>query len=151
MLYSVNTRRYLPGDNARYRVGPMEESPLYHAGTLATRLRAAMGHAGITQQELSRRSGVKQPVISRILAGRQERCSDVVKLAIACGVRPEWLAEGQGPMVDPVPPAVREAMAEDYKMRAMADLFATLPEEAKDLVLKAVAATQELVKKAGGS
>lgn len=55
--------------------------------------------AKISQKELEARSGVRQQIISRLEQGVQDETPQVVQLAIACGVRPEWLAMAQG---DPV-------------------------------------------------
>ena len=68
------------------------------------RLREARRHAGMTQVELSAKSGVPQTTIST--AERLgNRSTDTVAYARACGVSPVWLASGDGPMVlDPVTP-----------------------------------------------
>lgn len=65
----------------------------------AERLKAARQYAGLTQKQLADRSGVPQPNISRIERGGQDSSAHLVGLATACGVRPEWLASGQEPMV----------------------------------------------------
>lgn len=68
--------------------------------TLAERLKAARKFAGLTQKQLEEKSGVTQQTISNIEQGIQDKSTDVVKLAIACGVRAEWLSEGVGEMAD---------------------------------------------------
>jgi len=62
------------------------------------RLKAARKAAGLTQEALGALSNVSQKTISKIERGAQERSTEVVKLAAACEVRPEWLANGSGPM-----------------------------------------------------
>ena len=62
-----------------------------------TRLRAARKFAGLTQQELSKKTGIPQSTIStaeRIGGGSAE----TVTYAQACGVAPNWLANGEGNM-----------------------------------------------------
>jgi len=49
----------------------------------------------LTQEELARASGVSQKTISKIERGDQAASSAVVQLARACGVTPDWLAEGR--------------------------------------------------------
>jgi transcriptional regulator with XRE-family HTH domain len=68
--------------------------------TLGERLKLAMEYAGLHQKALEAASGVKQQIIHKIVSGKQLTSAHTVKLAIACGVRPEWLAEEQGVMVD---------------------------------------------------
>jgi phage repressor protein C with HTH and peptisase S24 domain len=66
--------------------------------TIAHRLQEAMNGAGITSQsELARRSGVPQPTINRILngVGKQGPATQTLKkLAAACEVSFQWLADG---------------------------------------------------------
>ncbi len=62
------------------------------------RLRAARKHAGLTQQDLSKRTGIPQSTIStaeRLGSGSAE----TVTYALACGVSPSWLATGEGEML----------------------------------------------------
>lgn len=69
--------------------------------TLASRLKKARNYARLTQAQLSERSGVKQQMISKLELGQSFETSKLVELAIACGVRPEWLATEQGEMEAP--------------------------------------------------
>jgi phage repressor protein C with HTH and peptisase S24 domain len=66
--------------------------------TISLRLRTAMNSAGIpSQSALARLSGVPQPTINRILhrTGRHGPATDTLgKLAVACGVSFQWLANG---------------------------------------------------------
>lgn len=66
--------------------------------TLADRIKAARTRAGLNQPALSSLSGVKQQVISKLERGIQKETADIVKIAKACGVRPEWLDAEDGPM-----------------------------------------------------
>ena len=68
--------------------------------TISLRLQEAIDRAGIkSQSELARRSGVPQPTINRILhrPGRHGPSTEALrKLAAACGVSFQWLADGTG-------------------------------------------------------
>lgn len=68
--------------------------------TIGLRLQEAMHRADIkSQSELARRSGVPQPTINRVLnrGGRHGPAMETLKkLAAACGVPLQWLADGTG-------------------------------------------------------
>jgi SOS-response transcriptional repressor LexA len=66
--------------------------------TIALRLRKKMNEKDLSENELSRRSGVPQPTIHRILNGDSNtpRKATVEKLARTIGVTPEWLLFGPG-------------------------------------------------------
>lgn len=67
-----------------------------------TRLRTARKHAGLTQAELSKATGIAQSTIST--AERVGNSSgDTPVYAKACGVDAHWLATGQGAMFTPPP------------------------------------------------
>lgn len=82
--------------------------------TLGERLKAAREHAGLTQQELESRTGVKQATISKIELGKSETTTFAVQLAVACGVRAEWLALGLGKMQEGLKPD-ETALLEKYR------------------------------------
>lgn len=65
---------------------------------LSERLAKAMEHARLNQIQLATNSKVSQQTISKILLGKQKKSADLVKLALACGVRAEWLSEEDGEM-----------------------------------------------------
>jgi transcriptional regulator with XRE-family HTH domain len=64
------------------------------------RLFAARTHAKLTQTQLAKAAGVSQGTLGE-LEWSYDGSAAVVRLAMACGVRPEWLAEGSGDMLDP--------------------------------------------------
>jgi transcriptional regulator with XRE-family HTH domain len=68
------------------------------AETLSARVRSALQSAGMTQAELARRVGVKQPSVNDWLSGKTQRLKHetAVKVAAALGVRLEWLVWGRG-------------------------------------------------------
>lgn len=117
--------------------------------TIGSRLKIARKYAKLTQEKLSERSGVKQAMISKLETNKSRETSSIVPLAVACGVRPEWLHSDDGPMVgdsteaSPVQPAPQKAATnpdlELYMPRVQheADLvccYRGLDEDAKDLL-----------------
>ncbi len=68
--------------------------------TLATRLRAAMEHAGLNQKQLEARAKLSQGYTSRVLSGQRVHLDAVRidRIATACGVDFEWLSTGKGGM-----------------------------------------------------
>lgn len=107
--------------------------------TLGERLRKARKHAGITQPQLAEISGVAQQTISKIERGVQQSSTEIVSLAGACGVRPEWLDKGIGPME--APKANEEAPAygakEDEELKMYLDVIEAVDEmlEAENIVV----------------
>lgn len=67
---------------------------------LSERLRIARKRAVLTQAQLAEKSGVKQQMISKLETGRSQETADIVPLAIAMQVRPEWLSTGKEPMTE---------------------------------------------------
>lgn len=69
--------------------------------SLAKRLTAAMARAKLTQAELARACGVKPPSVHGWLSGKAKflRGENLLSAARALGVRQQWLATGDGPMV----------------------------------------------------
>jgi len=65
---------------------------------LGSRLKQARLAAGMSQKDLSVKSGVVQQVISKIELGIVKTTSDVVSLAQSVDVTAEWLDSGDGPM-----------------------------------------------------
>jgi transcriptional regulator with XRE-family HTH domain len=111
----------------------------FHAMTLAERLKSARTHAGLTQKELEEKSGVPQQMISKIENGRQETSAYLVNLAVACGVRPEWLAMDLGEMVDGLYVA-------DEKIKRAVLLMQDLPDYAVDEAIKSIDTVAKLTK-----
>ncbi len=66
--------------------------------TLAKRLRYAREQAGLSQSSLARRVGIKPQAIQIIEAGQVHRPRNIVEIAAALGVAPEWLLLGKGRM-----------------------------------------------------
>lgn len=66
--------------------------------TLAQRLKMAMDEAGHTQASLATAAGMAQPSVWKILDGVTKKPRNILELARALGVRPEWLSKGEDPM-----------------------------------------------------
>lgn len=65
---------------------------------LGDRLYSVMQQRGWSEGELSRRSGIKQPTIHRIITGESKdpRQGNVERLAFALGIDAAWLRSGKG-------------------------------------------------------
>lgn len=68
--------------------------------TFSERFLAAIAHAGISQKQLGEDTGCSQPTLSKIASGKSQSSTFTVQIAKRCGVRPEWLAMGEGEMTD---------------------------------------------------
>ena len=79
--------------------------------SLGARLKLARDRAGLTQQQLQIQCGVSQKTISKIERGDQAVSTATVQLAQACGVRPEWLAAGEEPMLPGAAHAIEQVRA----------------------------------------
>lgn len=66
--------------------------------TLAQRLIRTRTEAGLKQTDFVEGAGVSQQTISNLEKGIQKTSTDIVAIAIRCGVRPEWLDSESGPM-----------------------------------------------------
>ena len=64
--------------------------------TLSERLTALMAEKGLSQAELARMIGVKQPSIFKILSGQTLNPKNILEIATALGVNPHWLKTGEG-------------------------------------------------------
>lgn len=67
------------------------------------RLRKAREYAGLSQAQLAEHIGISQPAISQLEKGDGTGSEFTVQFAVRCGVRPEWLATGELPMVNAFP------------------------------------------------
>lgn len=66
--------------------------------TLADRLKSARKEKGLTQKALGDAVGVSQAAIQKIEAGKAKETTKLTDIAVALGVRPEWLSDGSEPM-----------------------------------------------------
>lgn len=80
---------------------------------------------------------MSQQTISNIESGIQDKSTDVVQLAVGCGVRPEWLGLGTGEMVDGL-------YVEDEKIKKAVLLMQEMPDYAVDEALKSIDSMSKL-------
>ncbi len=66
--------------------------------TIAERLKDAREAAKLTQPELAAKAGVSQGTIGNIESGLRKRPRDLLSIAAALEVSPEWLETGKGQM-----------------------------------------------------
>ena len=64
--------------------------------TLAERLAALMTDKGLSQAELARMTGLKQPSIFKIVSGQTLNPKNILEIATVLGVNPHWLKTGEG-------------------------------------------------------
>lgn len=66
--------------------------------SIAARLIVARTRRQLTQEEVAKRAGVTQGTIGNIEADIRRNPRELLAIAAAVGVRPEWLRDGKGPM-----------------------------------------------------
>lgn len=66
-------------------------------GTLADRVRQTREDLGLSQEQLAYKAGVSQGTIGNIESGLRKKPRELVKIATALEVRPEWLDTGATP------------------------------------------------------
>lgn len=64
--------------------------------TFSERINYAIKLAGVSQSQLAERVGLSQPAIQKLTSGKATSSRKVVEIAAALGVRPQWLAYGDG-------------------------------------------------------
>ena len=64
--------------------------------TLSERLTSLMNEKGISQAELARLIGIKQPSVFKILNGETRNPKKILEIATALGVNAHWLKTGEG-------------------------------------------------------
>jgi transcriptional regulator with XRE-family HTH domain len=67
--------------------------------TFSERVRSRRKDLGMSQVELARKAGLSQTTISDIERGRNDGSRELMPIAKALKVRPEWLADGTIPML----------------------------------------------------
>lgn len=89
------------------------------AMSIGARLRLARNRAGMTQKQLEAVSGVKQQIISGLETELYSETADIVQLATALNVSPQWLATGHGPIepITPTPPVIESNVAPGPEIR----------------------------------
>lgn len=118
--------------------------------TYGERLEKALKHANLTQAALAAIVGVDQngkprvtqANISKIITNPKNTGSKhTARFARACGVSEDWLAYGEGEMLDGI-------YVHDEKLKRMLMIAQELPEYAKDRAIKELADLAEFVEHA---
>ena len=112
--------------------------------TLAERIIQARHHAGLTQKELAKRTELSQQAVSMLETGKQKATTEIVTIAVVCGVRPEWLALEQGEMLNI--PMVN--IDNDKKLQQLLLLARELPEYGKDKAIQELADLAQFIRTA---
>lgn len=107
--------------------------------TLSDRLKKARKHAGLTQVQLAEKSGTTQQTISNIERGIQDGSGELVSIAIACGVRAEWLEQKHGSMI-------LAYSTTDPRMGNTMKVLESLPPDAQAYFIQNVDETAEFIK-----
>lgn len=109
------------------------------------RLKLARTHAKLSQAELADRAKVGSQVnVSKLERSEAEGSEFTVQYAMACGVRPEWLAMESGEMIDGL-------YVHDERMKRALLLMQEMPDYAVDQAIKSVDSIAELVKSANAA
>jgi phage repressor protein C with HTH and peptisase S24 domain len=96
-MVTVGQLRYHDRDVAINTFVMQERCPITVVSTLAERVKQRREELGYTQKRLAELSGVKQTAIANIEAGTRSSPRSLVEIAVALGVRPEWLKTGRSP------------------------------------------------------
>lgn len=86
-------RDYYPNTNVLQGL-----SPITRVKTLAERAAWARTQLGLTQDQLAQRAKVSQGTIGNMESGTRKKPRDLLTIAEALGVRPEWLESGRAPI-----------------------------------------------------
>ncbi|CAK0751420.1 hypothetical protein CCP3SC15_1780002 [Gammaproteobacteria bacterium] len=91
--------------------------------TLGERVVIARKAKGMTQGQVAMAAGMTQTMLSRIERGEAQSTKDIVSLAGALGVRPEWLDREEGEMYAPMERSrgIKEALDEVASAVARSD------------------------------
>lgn len=79
--------------------------------SIGTRIKQARKAAGLSQQALCQKIGVKQPTLSQLESGDSSTTVHIGKFADALGVNALWLETGRGSMTSAVDPTLQRIMA----------------------------------------
>ncbi|EMH6405810.1 helix-turn-helix transcriptional regulator [Providencia rettgeri] len=71
--------------------------------TFAERLKMALEASSMSQEQLAKAVGISQPAVAKLVSGRAKSSTKSLEMAIALGVNPAWLVNGEGHIRDGVP------------------------------------------------
>lgn len=129
--------------NKYYCLTAKKVNPMILVMNLAQRLVIARKHAKLSQKALAEKLAglMTQQNISLLELGVIQGTEHIVPLAIACGVRPEWLAIEHGEMVDGL-------YVENEKIKKAVLLMQDMPDYALDEAIKGLNSVSKLSKMA---
>ena len=144
-------QQYLPVNTARQYADYMD------AKTFGERVKAARGAAGLTQVQLAAKAGIGQSAISSIEGGSSKwtRGANLLRLAAALDVDPDWLETGKGSQRSNTGPtyqqfaAVLSELSPDNRRRLLGLARSLLADQAKPSIANAYPAAPKPVVKIG--
>lgn len=77
-------------------------------GTIGSRIRDVRESKKLTQTQLAKLAGVSQGTIGNSESGLRDRPRELLKIATALGVNPQWLEDGTGSKLIKEAPSKRE-------------------------------------------
>lgn len=101
VLVSIGTRSYNLGCHCQ-QLSLFDDNNIrcHRSGmNFSARVIASREHAKLTQEALAKAVGISQQAIQKMESGQASSSRKSTQIAVACGVRPEWLATGEGEMV----------------------------------------------------
>lgn len=105
------------------------------SSTLAERVRRKRKALGISQEQLAKKSGLKQPDISKIERGDIQKTTGIVGLARALNCDPYWLetgVESQTTQLPAHPYNFHKIIGLEEACNTLARYFEDMPEEDRD-------------------
>lgn len=113
--------------------------------TLADRCAWARARLSLTQGELAKRAKVTQSTIGNIESGARKAPRNLLAIARALQVRPEWLQDGEGPVDLPgVPPMTDEKPIRQAGDFGLAHAMSLQPDTVPSLTWEELMAAKEL-------
>lgn len=94
--------------------------------TFSERVRLRRLELGLTQGEVAKRAGVKQPTIALFESGRNKSTNAVVALAEALQCNALWLEQGKGPMTGS-PASLRPLQSRENETELDPDIYIFIP------------------------
>lgn len=131
-IFKVNRPVYLTANNRDYRFATMK---------YGERLKLAREYAGLNQEELAERAGIKQPSLSYLENPRNSPTGSehTARFARICRVSVDWLSDEIGEMT----PIIYQTS--DPKIIAAALVMEPLSEYGKDSAVKSVTEIAQLI------
>ncbi|MDH1088708.1 helix-turn-helix domain-containing protein [Pantoea brenneri] len=81
--------------------------------TLSERLKKAMKYRGMSQAGLAASAGLSQPSVWKITSGKSHTTKKLLDIARALEVSPDWLAHGEGEMIEEIN---RNSLSADHNL-----------------------------------